>query len=134
MLYTSSAPTTKKSAKRTGRRTLLSIQYTPLRKSFYFFTFLPGLAAPANGAITLPPDTLVVAPIAPSVGFDIEAGACVPFFIFHLPRSYAAPPIDASNDAISGLPCGPPAAGAAPPGVSILGCEAEAGAIPATGG
>jgi hypothetical protein len=67
-------------------------------------TILPGFGVPAKGIVTFPPDTLVADPIAPSVGFDIGAAACVPFFIFHLPRSYAAPPIDASNDAISGLP------------------------------
>jgi len=104
-----------------------------------FLTILPGFGVPAKGIVTFPPVTLVADPIAPCVGFDIGAGACVPVFIFHLPRDYAAPPIDASNDAMSGFPCGgppcgPPAAGAAPPGCSILGCKAEAGAIPATGG
>ena len=111
----------------------------PLSKRIYllFFTILPGFGVPANGCICFPPATLVTDPIAPSVGFDIDAGACVPFFIFHPLRSYAAPPIDASNDAISGLPCGagaPPAAGAIPPGCPGIGCEAGAEAAPATGG
>ena len=48
------------------------------------------------------------------------------------PSYYAAPPIEASNDAISGLPpCGAPGAGAAPPGCTGVGCEAETGAAPA---
>ena len=55
----------------------------PLTNNFYFLTFLPGFGVPANGCFTAPPDTLVDDPIAPSVGFDIGAGACVPFFIFH---------------------------------------------------
>ena len=50
-------------------------------------------------------------------------------FSYAPPSCYAAPPIEASSDAISGRP----GAGAAPPACTGVGCEAEAGAAPATG-
>jgi len=85
MLNRSSATITKASVGRTGRGTSLWLWFTSglPSKVIYFFTFLPGLAAPANGCSTLPPVTFAPAPDAPWIGFDIGAGACDPLFIFH---------------------------------------------------
>jgi hypothetical protein len=85
MLYKNSVTITKASVGRTGRGTsLLWSCITPglPSKVIYFFTFLPGFALPANGCSTLPPVTLPL-PDVPSTGLDIDAGACVPVFIFH---------------------------------------------------
>ena len=65
----------------------------------------------------------------PSTGFAIGAAALDPLFIIHLP-CYAAPPIEASSCAISGLG---PAAGASPLCCCSVGCEAGTGAVPTAG-
>ena len=54
-------------------------------------------------------------PLILQLAWTLEPELVFPFSYLHLLR-YAAPPIDASNDAMSGFPCGAwPAAGVAPP-------------------